>query len=132
MSAYNVNSLLVIHFTTTSGVLKISNEIPLQKLSLRQYGIHFSTGGNHDGLLLFDIVPFTSATINTNVNVTGAIPLICEVQGKDTVESVEFEIDLDRSLTREFSFRLLKPNGDFPTDFESGTLIFNYDNGVMY
>lgn len=132
MSAYNVNSLLILHLTSTSGVINIANEIPLQKVVLKQYAVHFSNAAGHSGLLLLDIQPFTSATINSNVNITGAVPLICSIQGKDTVESVDFEIDLDRNMTRQFFYRIVEPNGTFPSDFSSATLVFNYDNGVVY
>lgn len=132
MSTYNVNSLLVIHLTATSGTIKIPNEIPLQKIVLKQYGVHFSNSGNHPGLILFDIQPFTSATINSNQPISGAVPLICNIQGKDTVQQADLEIDLDRSVTREFNYRLLEPDGTFVSDFQSCSLVFNYNNGVLF
>lgn len=132
MSAYNVNSLLVLELGSTSGTIRIANEIPIQKVVLKQYGVHFSNNSNHTGLLLLDIQPFTSATINTNLPITGAVPLICDINNKDTIETTDFEIDLDRNLTREFFYRIVKPDGTFPTNFTSATLIFGYDNGVVY
>lgn len=132
MAAYNVNSMLVIHLTAPSGVIQIDNEIPLQKVVLKQYSINFSTNSGNPSLMLFDLQPFTSAVINTNVAIKGAIPLLCNQDSRTTIQQLDIPIDTDRNVVRQFEYRVVKADGTFDSNFQTATLIFSYDNGVLY
>ena len=130
-----VNSIIYLRLTGTSGSVTISNEIPLQRLILKQYSITWgsvansATGGD---VLLLDIQPLTSAVINTNVNINGAIPLLNSIDNATTISNVDIPLDSDRSIQESFSYRIVKPDGSAPANLTVVNIILSYSNGVIY
>lgn len=134
-SVMNINSMLYIRLTATSGVIEISNEIPMQRFVIKQYGVHFDTdltSNTNPDVVMLDIQPFTSSIINTNVPINGAIPLLCNTEVNDTIRDVDIPLDSDRSVVRQFEYRLVKADGTALSNFVSANLIMSYDNGVIY
>lgn len=128
-----VNSLLYIRLTSTSGILTIDNEIPTQTLILKQYSITWDAAGDStDDVLLLDIQPFTSATINTNVSYKGAIPLLNDKAVRVTNKSIEMPLDSDRSIKKSFEYRIINQSGNAPSNLTSINLLISYNNGVIY
>lgn len=136
MSVSEINSILYLHLTATSGAIIITNEIPVQRCVVKQYNITWASTGaatTAGGVLLFDIQPFTSSVINTNVTaVSGAIPLFNKSAELSTCETVEIPLDLDRNVQQAFNYRIVLPSGVEPANFTSLDLIISYASGSRF
>jgi len=130
-----VNSVLYIRLTSTSGIVSINNEIPLQRLVIKQSSLTWGSIANSASggdVLLLDIQPFTSAVINTNSIINGAIPLLNNTSSATTINNTEIPLDSDRSINQSFSYRIVKPDGSLPANFIAMNLIMSYNNGIIY